>query len=41
MKGDWDQGIFEAVREKNSLRREMGRVEGETRQRFDLENGDK
>ena len=31
MKGEWDQGIFEAVREKNRLRREMGRVGGEKR----------
>jgi len=33
VKGEWDQGIFEAVREKNRLRREMGRVRGEERQK--------
>ena len=33
LKGEWDQGLFEAVREKNRLRREMGRVSGERRQR--------
>ena len=31
MKGEWDQGIFEAVREKNRVRRKMGRVRGEKR----------
>lgn len=33
LKGEWDQGMFEAVKEKNRLRREMGRVEGEERNR--------
>ena len=29
--GEWDQGVFELVREKNRLRKKMGRVVGEER----------
>jgi hypothetical protein len=29
VKGEWDQTLFEMVREKNKLRKKMGRVEGE------------
>ena len=34
MKGEWDQGIFEAVREKNRLRREMSKKTGEERKQI-------
>lgn len=37
IKDEWDQDAFAAVREKNRLRREMGRVQGQERKQVDEE----
>ena len=34
LKGEWDQGIFEAIREKNKLKREMSTKSGEERKKI-------